>query len=654
MAKKKFISITSKLTYLLSFSAILGIILASGATYIHTVKVQTAKDILALSQLTEIVALNLFAAVEFDDEDSSLSILKTLESNENLQGAYIKVGDDIFSSHTRLGVSDDEIKVLLKGVDVEHQNRDSFEYIDLKHIVVTRPISFENKAVGSLTVISDTKALEQTLVGLLVAQALAALAALIIAVIIARFLQKMFTTPIFSLGDAIKYISTSNKFDITVETESNDEFKLLFNGFNKMVSIINNQNNELKSQKEFVTTLLNSQDQIIVTIKGADLSNVNKSFLTFLGLNKLEDFKEQYNTNRIYNLFSQNAPKDYIHAFMDGESWIDYIINRPKVTHKIMIHHDNQDHIFSVAGALLPSNDNLKSAVFTDITEMEKAKQEIEEIHKNTRDSIEYSSLIQGALIPESKQFNQCFDDYFSLWHPKDIVGGDIYFFEELSSQNEYLLMVIDCTGHGVPGAFVTMLVKAIEREIVSSLRSNIRTTIDETTHGLFDSSGNVSPAKILTTFNRIMKQLLKQEGADSISNAGFDGGIIYYNKKEKIMRFAGAETPLFYMEDGGLTVIKGSRHSIGYKKSDVNFEFQEHSIDVTEGMQFYLTTDGYIDQNGGEKGFCFGKKRFQNLIIEHHQESMADQQKILLNELSSYQGDEERNDDVTIIGIKI
>ena len=203
--------------------------------------------------------------------------------------------------------------------------------------------------------------------------------------------------------------------------------------------------------------------------------------------------------------------------------------------------------------------------------------------------------------------------------------------------------MVIDCTGHGVPGAFVTMLVKAIERQVIAKIKSDRYRDID------------VSPAWILSYFNKTMKILLQQENEESISNPGFDGGIIYYNKKEKIIKFSGAETPLFYTDTNNeLQTIKGSRHSIGYKKSDTSFEFKENIIDVKEGMKFYLTTDGYLDQNGGDKGFPLGKKRFKKIIEEYNKESMIDQQKIFLAKLNSYQDEEERNDDVTLIGFKI
>jgi serine phosphatase RsbU (regulator of sigma subunit) len=277
----------------------------------------------------------------------------------------------------------------------------------------------------------------------------------------------------------------------------------------------------------------------------------------------------------------------------------------------------------------------------TDITKQKKIEQEIRALHKHTRESIEYASLIQHSLIPSNDLFRKYFSDYLTIWHPKDIVGGDIYLFDELRDENECLLMVIDCTGHGVPGAFVTMLVKAIERQISTMITNN---AIKE-----------VSPSWILEYFNKTMKKLLRQEDDEAISNAGFDGGILYYNKKEKLIKYAGAETSLVYVDASGeVNTIKGNRHSIGYKKSDANFEFKEHIIEAQEGMKFYLTTDGYLDQNGGEKGFPFGKKRFGNIIKEYHNYSFADQQEVLLNSMFEYQGDEERNDDVTVIGIKI
>lgn len=199
--------------------------------------------------------------------------------------------------------------------------------------------------------------------------------------------------------------------------------------------------------------------------------------------------------------------------------------------------------------------------------------------------------------------------------------------------------MVIDCTGHGVPGAFVTMLVKAIERELVAKINK---------------SDFDIDPAIALQYFNVTMKKLLSQEDDESIANAGFDGGIIYINKKEKILRYSGAYTELFYIEDNQLTMIKGDRYSIGYKNSDPSFEFTTHTVDIKKGMKFYISTDGFLDQKGGDKGFCFGKKKFKKLLLDHHNQPMEKQEDIFIDRLKAYQGEYFKVDDITLIGLEI
>jgi len=396
---------------------------------------------------------------------------------------------------------------------------------------------------------------------------------------------------------------------------------------------------QLHYEKTFIQNLLDSQEQIIITTNGKELVSANKTFFNFFNIKSISEFVTTYNANCICETFSIEKSLEYLQPVMEGKSWTDYVLEqKEQKSFKAKIVQNGTEHIFSVTVAYIDSNKEIKSVVFTDITQIENAKLEVELLHKHTKESIEYASLIQGALVPDNKILRDYFQNYFVIWHPKDIVGGDIYLFEPLS-KDECLLMVIDCTGHGVPGAFVTMLVKAIERQIVSQLKIE---------------QSEVSPAKILSFFNKNMKQLLKQEYGETISNAGFDGGIFYYNKKEKIVKFAGAETPLFYVEDNELKVIKGNRYSVGYKKCDINYDYKEHTIEVKEGMQFYITTDGYLDQNGGEKGFPLGKRRFQNIIKEYAVEEMADQQEVFLGELMEYQGEYETNDDITLVGIKI
>ena len=278
------------------------------------------------------------------------------------------------------------------------------------------------------------------------------------------------------------------------------------------------------------------------------------------------------------------------------------------------------------------------------ISELDESKKEIEVLHKHTRESIEYASLIQGALLPDENLMANYFQDYFVHWIPKDTVGGDMWLFNELRDKDECLLFFIDCTGHGVPGAFVTMIVKAVEREIVTKIKDN--------------PSMDVSPAWVMSYFNNTMKELLQQTTKDSKSNAGWDGGIIYYNKKTQILKFAGAETSLFYVDaDGTFNTVKGNRYSVGYKKCAMDYKYKETIIKVQEGIKFYCATDGYLDQNGGEKDFPFGKKRFTNIIKNIHTKPMSEQKDIFIDEMDKYESmieNNDRNDDMTVIAFEI
>ncbi|RXJ66467.1 hypothetical protein CRV08_12675 [Halarcobacter ebronensis] len=397
---------------------------------------------------------------------------------------------------------------------------------------------------------------------------------------------------------------------------------------------------ELDSERKYINSVMNSQENLVVSTNGYEIKTANKAFLKFFNVENIEEFKNRFG-NCISDTFDNNSSDEFIKKVYFGKKWNEYILETPNIMHKTKITVNNESFIFSIGLEKFKHGEEyLQVAALNDITELENIRVEVEQMHKHTQDSIEYASLIQHSLIPPNDTFKKYFSDYFAIWHPKDIVGGDIYLLEDLRNDNECILMVIDCTGHGVPGAFVSMLVKAIERQITSKI---------------LNSQEEVSPGKILSIFNRSMKHLLKQEDNNSISNAGFDGGIIYYNKKESIIKFAGAEIPLYYIDENReYHMIKGSRQSVGYKKSDANFDFEDHIIKVKKDMQFYIATDGYVDQIGGKEGFSFNKKRFQKLIEEIKDESFADQQELLLDNLHEYQGDEIRCDDITLVGFKI
>ena len=427
---------------------------------------------------------------------------------------------------------------------------------------------------------------------------------------------------------------TDIMFDITDKKEV-ERLKL---GLEKLVE---ERTKELESEKKLISSIVNSQESIVVTSDGKKLTTANRAFYEFFEIDCLEEFMQKYGPCICDSCENDvDISQGYIKKDMGGKTWIEYMLERPHENFKVIIKKEIP-HIFNIAVDKFEFEGQVfVTIVLTDITDLEMTKKAIEEMHKHTRDSIHFASLIQKALVPLDGALDPYFKDNFVIWQPKDIVGGDIYLFETLRNEDECLLMCIDCTGHGVPGAFVTMIVKAIEKEIVSKLRK----------HPEFD----ISPAKIMEYFNKTMKKLLRQETSDSLSNAGFDGGIIYYNKQNQILKFAGAETPLFYVEDGKVNIIKGNRYSVGYKKCDIGYEYKETILEVKEGMKFYITTDGYLDQNGGNKGFPFGKKRFKKIIEENYIKPMKEQREIFLKEWQEYKGKNEQNDDITVVGLEI
>ncbi|NOQ29742.1 MAG: SpoIIE family protein phosphatase [Helicobacteraceae bacterium] len=401
---------------------------------------------------------------------------------------------------------------------------------------------------------------------------------------------------------------------------------------------------ELEKEKYLRQSMLNSQKNLILTYNGHHLLEANQAFFEFYKIKNVEEFFEKYG-ECIADTFNTNVSKGYLQKIMDEEHYIDYLRRQSDKVTRVKISRDGEEHIFTVElTVLIVDTKDLSIITFTNITETEKSKVLMQIQHQEIKDSVEYASMIQSAILPATVSLGKYFKEYFVTWRPKDTVGGDIWLLNDLRNEEECLLFFIDCTGHGISGAFVTMIVKSIEKEILSILRNK--------------EDMEVSPAWIMGYFNKTMKTLLKQEDKDSLTNVGWDGGIIYYNKKDKLLKFAGAETPLFYMDiQGELHTVKGNRKSVGYKNCEAEYEYKETIINVEEGMKFYCTTDGYLDQTGGEKGFSFGKKRFTNIIKEYYSEPMSELQSALMVEMMTYQDmvlDNEQRDDQTVIAFEI
>jgi serine phosphatase RsbU (regulator of sigma subunit) len=264
-------------------------------------------------------------------------------------------------------------------------------------------------------------------------------------------------------------------------------------------------------------------------------------------------------------------------------------------------------------------------------------------------ESINYASVIQRSFMRRSDEdLAICLNDYFLWWEPRDVVGGDCYYFQRYGEDGLFFAL-IDCTGHGVPGAFMTLIV-------MSALESALETL------------SPTDPAALLGDVNMRIKANLGQEAASLKNNAeaqgvyinrsddGFDGGFGWYSKKHNQVIFAGAKTAMlaFHVGAAGVETVDGERMGVGYLSTPDNFVWKNQTLSATPGTRLYLTTDGIIDQIGGAKNIAFGKKRLREIIRMISYEPMQQQKTILQDKYREYQGENSRRDDVSIFGFRV
>lgn len=256
---------------------------------------------------------------------------------------------------------------------------------------------------------------------------------------------------------------------------------------------------------------------------------------------------------------------------------------------------------------------------------------ELEEVNNRVMESIQYAGTIQKALLPLPEHFKTSVSDHFVLWSPRDIVGGDILWFK--GTGQDFAVATIDCTGHGVPGAILSMLAGTGLNRIVAE-------------------SGYTDPAMVLERMNHLVKEALSRKYQDSLYDDGLDMGILYVDKSSGRAVFAAAKISLFYVVDETVHEVKGDRRSIGYRSSKDEQHFTNYVLDLENIRAFYMTTDGLSDQVGGAKGFPLGKRALKKFIIENYRKPFSDQKRILSDLFNSYKGQETQLDDVTVLGL--
>ena len=263
---------------------------------------------------------------------------------------------------------------------------------------------------------------------------------------------------------------------------------------------------------------------------------------------------------------------------------------------------------------------------------VEERTRELNEQNEKIQDSIEYAKMIQQTILPDDEEISEILKDYFIIWKPRDVVGGDLYWLRKF--EDGFIIVVGDCTGHGVPGALMTMAVNGILDRIVDDICHN-------------------DPAFILNELNRLLSQSLRKENAGTCIQDGIDAGIIYISNHGKIL-YSGSHISLFIVNDGDPIEIKGNSCTIRSERNKSKKYYENHKIDYKPGISFYLATDGIKDQVGGEKHLPFGKNRLLTLLKSIQDCSMEEQKEIIWAAFEDYRKDEMFRDDVTMFGFRL
>lgn len=305
---------------------------------------------------------------------------------------------------------------------------------------------------------------------------------------------------------------------------------------------------------------------------------------------------------------------------------------------------------------------NLEARVTLRTQEIAQQKEEIEQInttlnerqgkleyaYAQIKDSVVYASRIQNAILPHANEINESFKDAFIFYSPRDIVSGDFYWLSTIDKnelllesmqfgENDKLSIVVaaDCTGHGVPGAFMTVMANDFLNEIILH---------DKITH----------PTQILTELDRKIMENLGRKAQEHQPTDGLDIALVIWDKSNNTLQFAGAKNSLYFVRDGEIQEIKASRFSIGSNSFSLTKTFDTHTFQVQTGDIFYLYTDGFQDQFDANSAKKYMKRNFRNFLLNHSQLSMPLQKDALQKELTDWKGVMPQTDDILVVGIRI
>ncbi|CAN7560580.1 MULTISPECIES: SpoIIE family protein phosphatase [Duganella] len=245
--------------------------------------------------------------------------------------------------------------------------------------------------------------------------------------------------------------------------------------------------------------------------------------------------------------------------------------------------------------------------------------------------SIDYASVIQRSLLrPSDLALNEALDDAHLEWQPRDVVGGDFYHFARYP--DGWFAAIADCTGHGVPGAFMTLISSSTLAQALQQL-------------------GPRDPAALIGEVNRGVKSMLGQiESGAAESNDGMDAAFLWFDNASRRLHFAGAKLALYQLDPDQQAVqtVDGERMGVGYVDTPLDHSWTNKTIAIAEGSLLFLTTDGLIDQIGGSKEIAYGKRRMRDVLLAQRTQCARHVSQAMLDDYQAWQGEQPRRDDLT------
>ncbi len=275
----------------------------------------------------------------------------------------------------------------------------------------------------------------------------------------------------------------------------------------------------------------------------------------------------------------------------------------------------------------------LENEVHKRTLELNEEKEVVQKQNKNIRESIEYAKKIQEAILPDQGFIKNLLPESFVLYLPKDIVSGDFYWVQSI--HNKILLSVVDCTGHGVPGAFMSIIGSSMLDKIVKEY------DIDD-------------PGTILNTLNKELIEFLKQNSPEADVKDGMNLALCSLDVNNLELIFCGSYNPLYIIRNHEIIVLKGDNIPIGKSKMHEHKVFESQTIKLNLGDVIYLFSDGFVDQKGGTEHKKFYYSRFKELLLQIYTLPMHEQEQVLYNTIHTWKGDMEQMDDICIIGFKV